>query len=428
MVDIGAEVFKTQIGYRSPSVSDIEKISISGDKRGRTKTDVVTDLVTDYEFSQHQPRAFVVNDRDYSERVYPYISGEYTTWSGSYDNQDTSTWYIAPISHSSSVYSGLPSEGTMQNMAASLMRQSVPAQSEINLLRIAAEQREFGLLLRASNYRPRSVSEAAGAYLNYVFGVKPTISDLKSVSEAVLVWDTHIRRYIRAERHRLRRKRSVDLGTKTQSGTFIGRPGSGFDVIQGFGGVTVKYGMLYPSFYRQANYPFNVTLRWACTSTQRLSQFATFEYFVPRPADLLSRLSRYRQLAESVVGGGLDVPTAYELTRWSWLVDWFVDIGGLLRYQQTVSDNQIVATASGYSVFQDFLWQLTYCDLYPVVSTEKAGVVSFSPQTVTATARTHVRRPGNPYSIGPTWDLSQQQWAILGALGLARSSNVPIKR
>jgi hypothetical protein len=148
-----------------------------------------------------------------------------------------------------------------------------------------------------------------------------------------------------------------------------------------------------------------------------VKSFATFEYFIPRPTGFPDRLSNYRRKAEQVLGSGLSPAALYELTPWSWMLDWFVDMGGLLAYQQTVADNSVVATRSGWV-------QETYSTMsaYAIPSMADIGQRRITPLGSTSFSRESTRRAGGPYSILQPWSLSANQAAIVGALAVSRYS------
>lgn len=249
------------------------------------------------------------------------------------------------------------------------------------------------------------------------------------MAETVLQYDAVLRRYIRQERTRIRRKATITMAENSGNGTLPRVHGTFQSINAGPVRCTSHY--LIPGSSSGFDNVVMVDSGWSWTARRTLSTFATFEYFVPKPADLERRLSRYRQMAQRVVGGGLNASTIYDLIRWTWLVDWFVDIGGLLRYQENVVDNQVVMSSSGYSLWEEFEWTCTISGWYRSPAPNSVGLWSTRYQSCTAATatvrhKTHRRRKGSPYSIAPTWNFSKQQWAILGALGLARSPNVPI--
>jgi len=165
--------------------------------------------------------------------------------------------------------------------------------------------------------------------------------------------------------------------------------------------------------------------------TQTLRTFATWEYFDPRPLGLEERMPAYQRAATYLLENAkLDASDVYDLTPWTWLGNWFVDFGGLLRYQQAIVDNQQVMTNSGYTILTKYVGTSTYGwplpSQYNGIPPYTKGVVrSFTPATASVKQLRITRRPCSPYAVGPTWNLSTLQWGILGALGLSRGPGLP---
>jgi hypothetical protein len=154
-----------------------------------------------------------------------------------------------------------------------------------------------------------------------------------------------------------------------------------------------------------------------------MKQFATWEFFVPSPEDLESRLGGYDNAAHNVLGEGVSAGTVYDLAPWSWMVDWFVDVGGLLHYQQALADNQIAALANGVSLFNRTTMNVT---LAPDVTSLPTGWTARGPGFIGDDCSyeyfRHQRVKGNPYDILGSWtDFSSARAAVLGAIGITRA-------
>jgi hypothetical protein len=144
-------------------------------------------------------------------------------------------------------------------------------------------------------------------------------------------------------------------------------------------------------------------------------------------------MDEYSQLAQRLVGGGANAETIYDLTPYSWLVDWFFDIGGVIAYQQNLADNQMIAIRKSFSVIEQVyasarIVDYTYDSSGVVGAYKLARPVRFNANTAIYRWKRVQRGVGNPYSVTPTWSLSKQQWAIAAAMGLSRSEGVPTIR
>lgn len=427
-------VQKTQTGYRSGPLSKVEKRAFSRIPLNvANERKLITALETEeMSYSPKPERAFMVHDRDYTllESECGVFNMAATFKNGSSVFDVTARGSIGLVG--SYVFPTRPSQGQISGYAGELIRQSAPAKPSVNLMRVIGELKDAHHLFRAANYNPRTAREMAGSYLNYVFGVKPTTSDFLRVADVVIHLDPYIGRYVRSEKVRLRRSRSRELFRDSKSGTLVAK----------------QYGASVPS-YRDIALTSGLSLRlsnttffssgfgdvwlpdfsWSLTAVRSVRSFATFEYFIPEPDGLENRLRKYRQLATAAVGGGLDAPTAYDLTPWTWVVDWFVDVGGLLHYQQQVADNQMITTLAGSSFYEEVKAIVSFHGIRydSAVPLGWPSTASIQPAAVSTLHQVfHQRRSGSPYAISPTWDLSTQQWAIAAAMGIARSKGVPI--
>lgn len=387
---------------------------------------------------KHSSRAWPVHDRDYTQTRYR-PTGFNLAYRSGYPQPTTNTSVqgcFGVYGMQGGYWPSLPSTSTLEGIAGTLLRNSRPPKRGFDLARFAAEQREAPLLWKASNYRPRTRKELGGAFLNYMFGIRPTGSDLGYLAELVLRTDGPVHSLLDYEKVREKKYGRKVLFSNSNSGeqiyTTSDTTAQGGTSALGF--AKFKYYYLV-KFGSTGSNPLWPIFHWSYTSKQLLKTFATWEYFVPQPHEIRGRLASYRRKAELILSSAkVDEGTVYDLTPWSWLLDWFVDIGGLIRYQRDCVDNQVVATGCGYSIWEEHTTLLHYSGLklnplyngsypYGTVSDIRFTGVSASVQI-----RKHTRRAGNPYSISPTWSLTSQQWAILGALGLTRGAGSPIKR
>lgn len=411
-----------QFGYRSgrghSSTSD--EFSLLSSPNWATATRRAVDSTMEFNRSSV---TFRVNDRDYTERSAQPAIGT-ISYDGGFGETLSAIRGINP-----SNWEPTPSDSDLVRDGAPLLRSTVPAAPEADLIRFAAEQKDSHFLFNAANYRPRQIKELGGAYLNVVFGIKPTASDLKRIGETVYNSGPIVRNFINHERKVLRRSRREDiLSDSGDRGRVIGLGPSELRKTSSWsthGASGVYYLQKPPVTGHSWNWPRSVAYQlnetWTHTVNRRV--FATYEYFIPRPEGIVGRLSNYQKKAERLLGGG-GVSTAWELAPYSWLVDWFIDIGGLLRYQQAVASNNIVSRGSGSTWTQEFV---ITASARAIKASDIGGVdvpVSSSPAVSVCRLKVSKRRPGSPYSLSPSWDLSGSQAAILGALGTSRFSPI----
>jgi len=430
---------RSQLGYRTNQLTKEEELAIyPSSVHGNIASllghyDDLYDVGMGPSSRQSPNRAWPVHDRDYTCSTYrPTGFTSSTVFSGASTNPQTRQGAVGftGFTYSNAFTGGVPSDSFLQNTAGKLLRGAKPSAAGLDILRFAGEQRDAGALFRASNYLPRNPKQMAGAYLNYLFGLKPTGEDLGRLAELVMRTDKPVRLLIEGEKIRQKTKRTVTLYEK--SGGYVST-----SIISDMG--LPLYNWTNSPFSMRGAYlvPFSGSgfgstlapiLNYNWTARQTLRQFATWEMFVPRPLELESRLYSYKERAQLILSAAkLKESAVWELTPWTWLSDWFVDIGGLLRYQRAIVDDQIVATQAGYSLFEEFGAQCNFSGRKYTYNPSKWAVTSdnFSGVSCSIHWRRHKRRGASPFSIGPTWSLTNKQWAILGALGLSKGADLP---
>lgn len=415
---------KTQSGYRSGPLSQAQLKSIDGSMKSTWANSLRIVQGYDYEYNTRENRlAGVVNQRDYTEQC-NIVSGTcpWTTFSGAPYNTTRSG--ITAISIAGAVPAGGPSMADLTSNASDMMRQSVPTAPAIDLVRSLGELRDLPKSLHPGNYAPRSARDVGGGYLNMVFGLNPTGKDIAAIANAALASHPIVDRFVQYERRQLRRRRTRSLSSVNFT-TVLTPDGAGSSSTTLYGPGSSIWGSVTnwaPAFGRDVN--FDNTRPWLVTANVRatgeIRQFATYEYFIPRPTGLMGRMDLYRQKAEQVLGSGLSPAAVYELTPWTWMLDWFLDIGGLIRYQQSVAANSVVASRSGwvYENSATFEASMSPASSIRYFADAKLG----SPPYIIGTAKTQIRRAGGPYGISQPWSLSGGQAAIVTALAMSRYS------
>jgi hypothetical protein len=144
-----------------------------------------------------------------------------------------------------------------------------------------------------------------------------------------------------------------------------------------------------------------------------------FSFFLEETDTLLGKLAVYEQLANKLLGGRLDASVVWELTPWSWLIDWFVDVSSFVgRVNRLASDNLVLRY--GYVMHSQHIEQSYMLpDIY-----DRSGRRIPSPHM---TYHGHVMRRvrSTPYGFGLSdGDLTPRRWAILAALGMTKAPGV----
>jgi len=269
---------------------------------------------------------------------------------------------------------------------------------------LAARKVPFSQVPRVLLKSLTDYKELGSEYLNVVFGWKPFVSDVR---KAYRLWhdvDKRLGQIIRENGKTIRRKATVTDEDNTTEGTTL-------------------YGYPYANVY--GNPP-----TWMGGSTRYVVKRRTkehvwfsgaFRYYIP---DVGS--SQWTRRARLALFGGLPTPELlWEVLPWSWLIDWFANVGDVVS---NVSPNAV----DNLTVARSFIMRHT------LQSTEWSAHVVHGPgdgtylrcpsvnQTFLSVETTETKSRvggGNPFGLGAKLSqLSAGQLAILAAMGISRGT------
>jgi hypothetical protein len=241
----------------------------------------------------------------------------------------------------------------------------------------------------------------AGMFLNFEFGWKPFVSDISSFAERIVDADARIRQMMRDSGKMVRRRYEFPLYQSTVSqdwsreyGPWGSAPNTDpMYTSDGEPGMVVRVDKV----------------------TRRTWFSGGFSYYIPSGGDTLTEMARQVELAKGIAGLSFTPESIWNLTPWSWLVDWVTNTGDVLaNVDSVILFNQVLLY--GY-IMQHTVAEATYT--YVGKSNFWTGNVAPS---VTLVSESKVRRKATPYGFGVSWDkFSKSQLAILGALGVTRT-------
>jgi hypothetical protein len=272
-------------------------------------------------------------------------------------------------------------------LGSTAIAKSLPDVPEFSLFRFVGELRaglpKIPLKVLANERKLRNVG---GEYLNYQFGLMPTISDLQNFYEALL--DPKLREAIEHqlfEEHRVRK--TIDKGTTSSSRALTGAEMS-----------------TIPSSFSSG-----ITGTLETRQSYRIWSSCSFAYYQ------VTELKRLIDDLDRQLGGLGVVPTAidmWNLMPWSWLIDWFTNINHVITNLSYLGRDGLYLQR-GYimGTFEDVeihTQRRTFMNV-PISTT---GVRTFERK---------YRVRASPFGFGLTWkDFDPFQLSILGALGVSR--------
>jgi hypothetical protein len=277
------------------------------------------------------------------------------------------------------------SRADLRALGSTAIAKSLPDVPEFSLFRFVGELKaglpKVPLAVLAKERKLRSVGDE---YLNYQFGIAPTLGDLEKLYKRLQ--DPALRssiRHVLGEEHRVRK--TIDKDSSTTTRTLSGTEMTSIEgLTQATGSQTV-------------------------TSKYRIWSSCSFVYF---QANRLDRL--ITELDERL--GGLGVfPTAidfWNLTAWSWLVDWFVNFNHVITNLSYLGRNGLHLQRGYLMAHYEYREE-----------SRVSGLIWGTPATTVGVLHQErkYRIAASPFGFGYTWkDFSPFQLSILGALGVSR--------
>jgi hypothetical protein len=292
------------------------------------------------------------------------------------------------------------SDATLDAWGSKAIAICKPENQVTNATTALAELYHDGLphLLGSTLWKAKTlISRKAGdEYLNYQFGFKPMAQDIASFALGVTEFDLLQRQYERDSGKVVRRR--YRFPTERTTSIITWKDPAYVSLIPTFGGADAVAG------------PQGKIYRKTETTVDRWFSGA-FTYWVPR-THRFDKLQKYQDL----LGIEITPNVLWELTPWSWAVDWFSNAGSVISNYQSFIINGLVMRY-GY-MMEHTVHRQSYTYVGPTGYVYGDAV---QPSTVSFVAETKKRRKANPFGFGLTMSgLSWQQKAILAALGLSK--------
>jgi hypothetical protein len=138
---------------------------------------------------------------------------------------------------------------------------------------------------------------------------------------------------------------------------------------------------------------------------------ARWMYYLGSDSPVLGKLRKYAQIARKLLGLRLDVELLWELAPWTWLSDWFVNMGDVLAVNAALSQDSTVLQYA-YLMRET---QVSYHYHHTGVLFGRTGYSGPIKTILTQNRKERVR--ATPYGFGVNLGgLTVQQLAILAAL------------
>lgn len=316
--------------------------------------------------------------------------------------------YRSVVKPTDSVWPVPPTDlyGQMVGKGATAINRTIPTNPAASTAQFLGELREGLPSLPGHSYVNRGgPGGVADEYINIEFGVKPLISDLQDIWAAAESAETRIRQLERDSGRVIRRRYSfppeLTVGPEELvSPLFPGSPGLR----------TGTAGSAYPSVTGKV---------YRVRTTEVRTWFSgAYSYLYPKGDSALDKVRRAASNLRATFGLDISPELLWELTPWSWAIDWVSNIGDVMSNISRFSRDGLVMRW-GYVMCT---WKCT--DTYTLTgqSFNGLGTPALS-QSFTTTVKKRVKATPYGFALDPA-TFTTRQWAILGALGISRAQGM----
>lgn len=322
-----------------------------------------------------------------------------------YEQPTGSYVYDVPFTHTllynvvASSYPSIPRWDTANSDGNKAIAATYPTKPEVSLAQTMVELKREGLPSlfgsQIASMKGSAARAIGGEFLNSVFGWTPLISDLDKLLKSVVSSSKTIQQMRRDSGKIVRRKHHFPTTTEVIRSSSVAASAVRYD-----SGVPTVNGTLTTEETR-------VTSIWFS---------GAYTYFLDPGDDLVGKAIMYEQLANKLLGLRITPATLWELAPWSWLSDWYVNIGENLTVGSAFQQDGLVLKY-GY-----LMRKVTASTLYTFTPLPVHLAQGFEASQIVLQTTSKERIKSSPFGFGvSTTSFTARQWAILGALGLTKA-------
>ena len=294
----------------------------------------------------------------------------------------------------------LVTDSQLLGYGATGIARTLPTAPEMSISTSIAELTE-GLpsIIGSQLKRGPSAHAVGGEYLNYQFGIAPMISDVQDILRLSKSYQKIIEQF-RRDNGRLVRRGCVLADTSSTSVSTA----------------TNIYGYMGGGKYPLQTMGYTSKLTTEVKDSTKVWFSGAYKLAYPLALDgALKDITEFNR----VYGVIPTAETAWNLVPFSWLADWFTNVGDVVKNASTLGTNNL-QLAYGYVMAEDARVYRQYGDYLPTYLYDRPRN---KPVTLDSsfTYRRKRRLKATPFGFSVAFkDLSGSQKAILTALGLSR--------
>jgi len=238
-------------------------------------------------------------------------------------------------------------------------------------------------------------------YLNVEFGWKPFVGDLRKVAKAITERDALWAQYERDAGKLVRRKYDFPV-ERTVTASLVGNDVSPW--------ISPSGGTLEDVTRSNMGKVYRTD-----TVTKRRWFSGAFVYYLPVTVHGRGSVAKEVIQARKLLGLSLTPDVIWNLSPWSWAIDWFSNTGDVIsNWSDWAIDGQVLKYG--------YMMEHTVSERRYTFAGPTGYWGNPLPYDVVLTSETKLRRQATPYGFGLSFGgLSLRQQAIVTALGLAKS-------
>jgi hypothetical protein len=256
-----------------------------------------------------------------------------------------------------------------------------------------------------------SPDEISGEFLNYQFGIKPFLADMRAFGKSFARAEALINDYASRAGKKIRRRYNFSPESDT---VVYNHPVNPFAYY--LAGLTGQTGMLYAQTIAGGGFPGTRTD--VTTRSKRTWFSGAFTYYLPYEGrDFASRLAAEEREMRHLYGG-ISVDTAWNLLPFSWAADWISNAGDVIHNVAAFARDGLVMP-HGYVMEKSEFLQRRKVE-GTVIGNQADDVFIFDTPVTNSFGIVHQRRRrATPFGFGLDYSgFTTRQWSILASLGI----------
>jgi hypothetical protein len=262
-------------------------------------------------------------------------------------------------------------------------------------------------------------------WLNTAFGIIPTVQDAKQIIASLKNRSRLIAQLMRDSDKVVRRSFRFPATNTVTTEEIVTDYYNFLTPTGGYHNVFPHVRGVAQDFYSRSSYPYPpamesqpIVLTKTISETQEIWFKGAFTYHIPKDDGLLNELSRLEAQANVLLGTRFTPSTFWELTPWSWLVDWNFKIGQALKSADLLSTYGLVVEY-GYLMCHTKRIETVTAPRIEMVDGYSSVWVKPTGYMLRSERKERIRSDPYGFAVAPV-NYTDSQWAILGALTLAR--------